>query len=125
MDCSPPGSSVHGIFQVRILEWVAISSSRGSLGWLISNAPGKGIRNPKGRPGLTWAQASREPLCQAARTPLLELDTGLSRPLPPLIHPPQLPNIARGSQAGGDGWAEEAPFRRGSHRHSSLQINGL
>ena len=26
----PPGSSVHGIFQARILEWVAISSSRGS-----------------------------------------------------------------------------------------------
>ena len=31
MDCSPPGSSVHGVFQVRILEWVAISSSRGIL----------------------------------------------------------------------------------------------
>ena len=30
MDCSPPGSSVHGISQARILEWVAISSSRGS-----------------------------------------------------------------------------------------------
>ena len=29
-DCSPSGSSVHGIFQARILEWVAISSSRGS-----------------------------------------------------------------------------------------------
>ena len=29
-DCSPPGSSVHGILQPRILEWVAISSSRGS-----------------------------------------------------------------------------------------------
>ena len=27
MGCSPPGSSVHGIFQARILEWVAISSS--------------------------------------------------------------------------------------------------
>ena len=31
MDCSPPGSSVHGIFQARILEWVAISYSRGSF----------------------------------------------------------------------------------------------
>ena len=29
-DCSPPGSSVHGILQARILEWVAIPSSRGS-----------------------------------------------------------------------------------------------
>ena len=30
MDCSLPGSSLHGISQARILEWVAISSSRGS-----------------------------------------------------------------------------------------------
>ena len=30
MDCSPPGSSVHGIIQARILEWVAISFSRES-----------------------------------------------------------------------------------------------
>ena len=30
MDCSPPGFSVHGISQARILEWVAISFSRGS-----------------------------------------------------------------------------------------------
>ena len=29
MDCSPPGSSVHGILQARILEWVAMPSSRG------------------------------------------------------------------------------------------------
>ena len=30
MDCRLPGSSVHGIFRARILEWVAISFSRGS-----------------------------------------------------------------------------------------------
>ena len=30
MDYSPPGSSVHGILQARILKWVVISSSRGS-----------------------------------------------------------------------------------------------
>ena len=30
MDCSLPGSSVHGVFQARVLEWVAISFSRGS-----------------------------------------------------------------------------------------------
>ena len=30
MDCSPPGSSVRGFLQARILEWVAFSSSRGS-----------------------------------------------------------------------------------------------
>ena len=31
MDCSPAGSSVHGIFQARILEWVAISFSKGLI----------------------------------------------------------------------------------------------
>ena len=30
MDCSPPGSSVYGILQARILEWVASPFSRGS-----------------------------------------------------------------------------------------------
>ena len=30
VDCSLPGSSVHGIFQARVLEWLAISFSRGS-----------------------------------------------------------------------------------------------
>ena len=30
MDCSPPSSSVHGISQARVLQWVSISSSRGS-----------------------------------------------------------------------------------------------
>ena len=36
MDCSPPGCSVHGILQARILEWVAISSP-----W---DFPNRGIR---------------------------------------------------------------------------------
>ena len=33
MNCSPPGSSVHGILQARIPQWVAVPSSRGSF-WL-------------------------------------------------------------------------------------------
>ena len=37
MDYSPPGLSVHGIFQARILEWVAITFSRGSS-WLRDRA---------------------------------------------------------------------------------------
>ena len=40
MDSSPPGSSVHGILQARMLEWVAIAFSRGS-----SN-PGIELRSP-------------------------------------------------------------------------------
>ena len=43
MDCSPPGSSVHGILQARVLEQVAISHSRGSL------------------PPRDWAQISTSP----------------------------------------------------------------
>ena len=47
VDCSPPGSSVHGMLQARILEWVAISSSRGSsqasilclLHWQVDSLP--------------------------------------------------------------------------------------
>ena len=41
--CSPPGSSVHSIFQARILEWVVISFSRGSnlhlLHWQVASLP--------------------------------------------------------------------------------------
>ena len=48
MDCSPPGSSVYGILQAKILEWVAISFSRGSsqsrdqthlLHWYVDSLP--------------------------------------------------------------------------------------
>ena len=53
MDCSPPGSSVHGIFQARILEWVAISFSMGSsnphlLHWQVGSLPLSHQRSPQG-----------------------------------------------------------------------------
>ena len=35
MDCSPPGSSVHGIFQARVLEWGAIAFSMDQLTFLL------------------------------------------------------------------------------------------
>ena len=37
MDCSPPGFSVHGILQARILEWIAMPFSRGTSQKLIYN----------------------------------------------------------------------------------------
>ena len=43
MDCSPPGPSVHGIFQASILEWVVITFSRGSLN------PGINLMSPASR----------------------------------------------------------------------------
>ena len=54
LNCSPPISSVHGILQTRILEWVAMPSSRGS------SQPNPGI----------------EP-----RSPSLQVDSLLSEPL--------------------------------------------
>ena len=69
MDCSPPGSSVHGISRARILEWLAISFSRGSsrprdracvscIGrWFLSTEP----------PGkfwcLNWTKTIKNHLC--------------------------------------------------------------
>ena len=35
MDCSPPGSSVHGILQARILEWIAIQGGRETAGAML------------------------------------------------------------------------------------------
>ena len=51
MDCSPPGSTVHGILQARILEWVAISCSRASrlLLWHVGSLP----LVPPGNPMIT------------------------------------------------------------------------
>ena len=63
MDCSPRGSSVHGILQARILEWIAISFSRGSswprdgtriylLHWQVGSLP----RALPGKPQLAVPQ---------------------------------------------------------------------
>ena len=75
MDCSPPGYSVHGICQAGILEWVAISSSRGSSRprgliqgllhcrqILLSVPPGKPLEHKGGRGGweLGRVQTARE-----------------------------------------------------------------
>ena len=54
MDYNLPGSPVHGIFQARILEWVAISFSRGSFqprdqtpAWEADSVPLSYLGNPK------------------------------------------------------------------------------
>ena len=56
MDCSLPGSSVHGIFQARILQWVAISFSRGSSrprDWTwVSCTAGRLFTEPPGKSSL-------------------------------------------------------------------------
>ena len=42
MDCSLPGSSIHGIFQARVLEWGAIAFSE-AFCWDAVNIPGKSL----------------------------------------------------------------------------------
>ncbi|CAI9158191.1 unnamed protein product [Rangifer tarandus platyrhynchus] len=72
MDCSPPGFSVHGIFQARVLEWVAISFSRGSsrprdqtqvsalqADALPSEPPGKPSVLPQASPKRTETRAAK------------------------------------------------------------------
>ena len=41
MDCSLLGSSIHGIFQARVLEWGAIAFSKLAGGFLTTKPPGK------------------------------------------------------------------------------------
>ena len=66
MDCSLPGSSVHGIFQARVLEWGAIAFSV-LTGWTLSAMAGvlirdrrqtHGGRKPCDNRGRNWGDAS-------------------------------------------------------------------
>ena len=58
MDCSLPGSSIHGIFQARILEWVAISFSRRSSlprDWTqVSLIVGRALLSEPARKSTNW-----------------------------------------------------------------------
>ena len=62
--CDPPGSSVHGISQARIQEWIAISSSRGSCWpreqtWVSCMAGWFFTTKPPGKPPVTSAAAAK------------------------------------------------------------------
>ena len=59
MDCSLPGSSVHGIFQARVLEWVAISFSR----WSSWPRDWTWVSRIVGRCFTTWATNSYKGSC--------------------------------------------------------------
>ena len=65
MDCSPPSSSIHGILQARILEWVAISFSGGSS-------------RPRDRTQVSHIAGRRFNLC-ATRKSLLETPTKIEK----------------------------------------------
>ena len=63
MDCSPPGSSVHGILQARILEWVAMPSSReeGFPGGSDGKASACNVGDPALIPGLGRSSGEGNP----------------------------------------------------------------
>ena len=65
MDCSPPGSSIHGIFQARVLEWGAIAFSEEYWSGLLFPSPGDLPTHPGIKPG----------------SPALQVDSLLSKPL--------------------------------------------
>ena len=69
MDCSPPGSSVHVISQARVLEWVAISFSRGSSGprdWTwVSHTAGRRFNLWATREPMPFNPLVLERLCSA------------------------------------------------------------
>ena len=80
LDCSPPGSSVHGILQARILEWVAMSCSRGVF-------PTQGSNQCLSR--LLYLQAGSLPLAPPVAAPLpsyLLQPQSTPDPLSPYLH---------------------------------------
>ena len=54
MDCSPPDSSIRGIFQARVLEWGAIAFSKETPG--VTGKFGLGIRNEAGQRLIEFCQ---------------------------------------------------------------------
>ena len=59
IDSSPPGSSVHGVFQARVLEWGAIAFSGENHEWLPKHLPAKSIQRIKDQSQLTSPDLSR------------------------------------------------------------------
>ena len=83
MDCSPPGSSVHGISQARILEWGAISYSSEIMGHTISiklkrqlQTQGKCVSENIEESNF-WHSESVIPVEHPSRVTRRQLDTGL------------------------------------------------
>ena len=57
MDCSPPDSSIRGIFQARVLEWGAIAFSKETPG--VTGKFGLGIRNEAGQRLIEFCQENK------------------------------------------------------------------
>ena len=81
MDCSPPGSSAHGIFQARVLEWGAIALSKrifltqGSIPGLLHWQEDSYESEPPGKPLVKIAMGLLISLCRTAYPALKALDS--------------------------------------------------
>ena len=78
VDCSPTGSSDHGILQARILEWIAISFSRGS------SQPRDQTRfftlKPPGKPPKGWRGISKGDRDRTAREKVESEESNVLKP---------------------------------------------
>ena len=88
VDCSLPGSSVHGILQARILEWVAISFSRGS-----SRPRNTQVSCIADRGFILWA--TREALPELAQTPVHTVGDAIQPSLSLLFLYPPVFNLSQ------------------------------
>ena len=75
MDCSPPGSSVHGVLQARIQEWVAIFFSRGTS----QPRDQKSLLSPALEGRLFLSSATWKPICMCIHPRDLGDASGSSR----------------------------------------------
>ena len=101
MDCSPPGSSVHGILQARILEWVAMFSSRGSSqcrdrthdsgiagGFFTTEPPGKPALRNRERFYILIKVFHFFLFCKVSKQPYLASGNSVTRPGVPKVMSP-------------------------------------
>ena len=103
MDRSPPGSSVHGISQARILEWVAIPLSRGS------SRPGIEPRLPHCRQILYCLSHQGIPLAEPNKKTETRESVGPAHRGQPPGRPQQVEKVREWTWAGGGVAKRESP----------------
>ena len=110
MDCSLPGSSVHGILQARILEWIAMPSSRGSS-W------------PRDQPRSPTLQAA-EPPGKAKDKRINKQSSTFSLLLSPVSPPLGHPGVRRRTPEGAAGavWTAEDGAAQGANLFEQNQL---
>ena len=111
IDCSLPGSSVHGILQARILEWVAMPSSRG-----IFLTQGS---NPHLFCLLHW-QAGYLQLVPPGDPVSLPLSISSVCGASPTCEAQTVNKLLQYGRPGFDPWVREIPLEEGMATHSSI-----